>query len=47
VDHSIFFYLMDPEGQFVDAFGRSFSKEDVREKVGRYIRDYRETAKAA
>ena len=29
VDHSIYFYLMDPEGEFVEAFGRSNTIEDV------------------
>ncbi|OWZ71042.1 hypothetical protein AYX14_03584 [Cryptococcus neoformans] len=33
VDHSIFFYLMDPLGQFVDAFGKATSAEQVAEKV--------------
>jgi len=37
VDHSIFFYLMDPEGRFVDAFGKSSTAEDVREKVLDYV----------
>lgn len=37
VDHSIFFYLMDPEGRFVDAFGRSVGKEDVEKKVREYV----------
>ncbi|GAA98170.1 uncharacterized protein L969DRAFT_348481 [Mixia osmundae IAM 14324] len=41
VDHSIFFYLMDPEGAFVDAFGRSFTKEDVQTKTDGYIREYK------
>lgn len=27
VDHSIFFYLMDPEGEFVDAMGRNYDME--------------------
>lgn len=30
---SIFFYLMDPLGQFVDAFGKATSAEQVAEKV--------------
>lgn len=37
VDHSIFFYLMDPEGRFVDAFGRSTSKDEVEKKVRDYV----------
>lgn len=37
VDHSIFFYLMDPEGKFVDAFGRSVNAEEATEKVLGFI----------
>jgi protein SCO1/2 len=33
VDHSIFFYLMDPLGQFVDAFGKNTTAEEVSDKV--------------
>ena len=33
VDHSIYFYLMDPEGQFVEAFGKASTVEDVVAKV--------------
>ena len=40
VDHSIFFYLMDPRGQFVDAFGKSQTADMVREKVDRAIQEY-------
>ncbi|WFD30900.1 Cu-binding protein [Malassezia sp. CBS 17886] len=37
VDHSIFFYLMDPEGKFVDAFGKSATEDEVHTKVHGYI----------
>lgn len=37
VDHSIFFYLMDPEGKFVDAFGKSTTEEEVLAKVRDYV----------
>jgi protein SCO1/2 len=40
VDHSIFFYLMDPRGQFVDAFGKSQTADMVKEKVDKAIREY-------
>ena len=33
VDHSIFFYFMDPNGQFVDAFGKASTEEDVVARV--------------
>ncbi|GAA6005498.1 SCO family protein [Rhodotorula paludigena] len=42
VDHSIFFYLMDPRGKFVDAFGRSMGAPDVVSKVGAYLDEWRE-----
>lgn len=41
VDHSIFFYLMDPEGKFVDAFGKSTTKDDVLAKVRDYIKRWK------
>lgn len=40
VDHSIFFYLMDPKGQFVDAFGKSHTADMVKEKVDKAVREY-------
>lgn len=33
VDHSIFFYLMDPLGQFVDAFGKATTPAEVEAKT--------------
>lgn len=33
VDHSIYFYLMDPEGEFVEAFGKSNTADEVVSKV--------------
>ncbi|GAA5841320.1 hypothetical protein JCM9279_000613 [Rhodotorula babjevae] len=42
VDHSIFFYLMDPRGKFVDAFGRSMGAPDVVSKVGAYLDEWKE-----
>ncbi|GAA5929782.1 hypothetical protein JCM10213_002783 [Rhodosporidiobolus nylandii] len=42
VDHSIFFYLMDPRGKFVDAFGRSMGAQDVSAKVGGYLEEWKE-----
>ncbi|KAF7790779.1 hypothetical protein EIP86_001736 [Pleurotus ostreatoroseus] len=37
VDHSIFFYFMDPNGQFVDAFGKSSEVADVVARVQKEI----------
>jgi len=33
VDHSIFVYLMDPNGLFVEAFGQNVSAEEVETKI--------------
>ncbi|KAK4055657.1 Cu-binding protein [Microbotryomycetes sp. JL201] len=41
VDHSIFFYLMDPNGKFVDAFGRSMGPDEVKTKIGKYLDEFR------
>ncbi|KAF5349348.1 hypothetical protein D9758_011778 [Tetrapyrgos nigripes] len=40
VDHSIFVYLMDPEGKFVDAFGQVMNKEEMAEKIKEYVREW-------
>ncbi|KAL1696099.1 SCO1 protein [Schizophyllum commune] len=42
VDHSIFVYLVDPEGHFVDAFGQNLTAEDIRQKVEEAVRVYGE-----
>jgi protein SCO1 len=42
VDHSIFVYLMDPEGHFVEAFGQSVQKEDIIVKVGDAIKEWKD-----
>ncbi|KIY44476.1 SCO1 protein [Fistulina hepatica ATCC 64428] len=45
VDHSIYIYLMDPEGNYVDAFGQNSSKEDIVEKVREVMGHWRPTGK--
>ncbi|KAK1927487.1 h-sco1 [Papiliotrema laurentii] len=40
VDHSIFFYLMDPLGQFVDAFGKSTTAQEVSDKTKEAMRKW-------
>lgn len=40
VDHSIFFYLMDPEGQFVSALGLNFDEISGFEKIKKDIKEY-------
>jgi protein SCO1/2 len=37
VDHSIFFYLMDPNGQFVDCYGKSQDAPTVIQSVKSHI----------
>ncbi|TPX36683.1 hypothetical protein SmJEL517_g01386 [Synchytrium microbalum] len=41
VDHSIFFYLLDPEGKYVAHFGRSDAADTVAERVKDIILKYR------
>lgn len=41
VDHSIYFYLMDPEGDFVEALGRSHSAEDAAKIIIDHVKDWR------
>ncbi|CAI4058510.1 hypothetical protein N7582_001125 [Saccharomyces uvarum] len=40
VDHSIFFYLMDPEGQFVDALGRNYDEKTGVDKIVQHVKSY-------
>lgn len=40
VDHSIFFYLMDPQGQFVDALGLNLNEKSGAEKIKYHIQQY-------
>lgn len=38
VDHSIFFYLLNPEGKFLDFFGKNLSADEVSLKMSNSIR---------
>ncbi|CAG8541863.1 16931_t:CDS:2 [Cetraspora pellucida] len=40
VDHSIFFYLMDPNGQFIDAYGKSTTADSVTDSVKGHIKNF-------
>ncbi|CAG8475685.1 8184_t:CDS:2 [Racocetra fulgida] len=40
VDHSIFFYLMDPNGQFVDAYGKNTTADSVTDSVKGHIKNF-------
>ncbi|PVI06484.1 SCO1 protein [Periconia macrospinosa] len=40
VDHSIYFYLMDPEGDFVEAIGRNFTAAQAAKVISDHIGDW-------
>lgn len=40
VDHSIFFYLMDPEGNFVEAMGRNYDAETGAERIQEHVKAF-------
>ncbi|GAP93203.1 hypothetical protein SAMD00023353_10800040 [Rosellinia necatrix] len=39
VDHSIYFYLMDPEGDFVEALGRQHSPQQAAKVILEHVKD--------
>ncbi|KAG7562129.1 hypothetical protein FFLO_02411 [Filobasidium floriforme] len=41
VDHSIFFYLMDSDGQFVDAFGKNSTSPEITAKVMDHVEKWK------
>lgn len=41
VDHSIYFYLMDPEGDFVEALGRQHSPQEGAEVITGHIKNWK------
>lgn len=41
VDHSIYFYLMDPEGDFVEAIGRQHSPEQASRIILGHVGDWK------
>jgi len=58
VDHSIFFYLMgisglpfqadiDPENNFVEAFGRNINGEETAKRILGHIKDWQKAHKSA
>lgn len=46
VDHSIYFYVMDPEGDFVECIGRQDTPESAAGIVLDHIRDWKRDGKA-
>jgi protein SCO1/2 len=43
VDHSIFFYLMDPQGKFLDCYAQNSEANDVAESFKNYYNAYVES----
>jgi protein SCO1 len=41
VDHSIFIYLMDPNGEFVEAFGQSSTVKEVVERIRKEVSEWK------
>ena len=46
VDHSIYFYVMDPEGDFVECIGRQDTPESAAGIVIQHIKDWRREGKS-
>ena len=44
VDHSIFFFLMDPEGGLADFYGRTASVEEITDSIMKHIRKWQVSA---
>ncbi|CAO3643070.1 unnamed protein product [Cunninghamella blakesleeana] len=40
VDHSIFFYLMGPDGKFVDCYAKDTTSEEVTASFKNYVKEY-------
>ena len=45
VDHSIYFYVMDPEGDFVECIGRQDTPESAAGIILEHIKDWRKDGK--
>ncbi|KAF3921713.1 hypothetical protein ABW21_db0205801 [Orbilia brochopaga] len=45
VDHSIYFYLMDPDGNFVEALGRQHTAQQAADIISTHIGDWKEPLK--
>ena len=45
VDHSIYFYVMDPEADFVECIGRQDTPESAAAIVLEHIRDWKREGK--
>ena len=47
VDHSIYFYLMDPEGDFVEALGRQHSPDQAASVILDHIKEWKGALKTS
>ncbi len=47
VDHSIYFYLMDPEGDFVEALGRQHSPDQAASVILDHVKEWKGTLKTS
>lgn len=41
VDHSIFFFLMDPNNKFLDFFGRNLDADEIAKKIIDHVRRWK------
>jgi len=46
VDHSIYFYLMDPDGDFVECVGRQDTPESATRLIMDHVNDWKRDGKA-
>jgi len=44
VDHSIFFYLMGPNGEFIDVYNKSMNAKEVYDSVKNHIKELTNTS---
>ena len=44
VDHSIFFYLMGPNGEFIDVYNKSMDAKEVYDSVKNHIKELTNTS---
>jgi protein SCO1 len=45
VDHSIFFFLMDPNGDFKDFYGRNSTVDDIVDGIRKHYQQWKQDHK--